>query len=323
MVFAGAVTRIGTSDLDVFPLGLGCNVFGFTVDHDSTASILDPWVEGGGNLLDTADSYSSWVPGNVGGESERAIGEWLRRSRRRDEVVIATKVSKHPDFFGLSAQNIRAAAEASLGRMGIETIDLYYAHFDDLSVEIEEMVEAFGSLVRDGLVRYVGVSNFAPERIEEWIRVAGDGPAAPIAIQPHYNLVHRNDVEDHVIPIAERHGLSLIPYFGLAHGFLTGKYRSKDIPEGASPRAQGAVKYVSPQGLAILDTLDEIASAHGVSAAAVALAWLRAQPSVAAPLASATTPQQLAGLLDAGRLELAGDEVEALTRVSTWTPPGA
>jgi len=323
MVFAGAVTRIGTSDLDVFPIGLGCNVFGFTVSPEDTASILDPWVDGGGNLLDTADSYSAWVPGNVGGESETLIGEWLRRSGRRDEVVIATKVAKHPEFQGLAPANVRAAAEASLRRMGIDVIDLYYAHYDDPDLAMEEIVEGFASLVRDGLVRYVAVSNFEPARIEEWIRIAGDGPARPVAIQPHYNLVHRNDVEDHIIPIAEQHELSLIPYFGLARGFLTGKYRTKDIPEGASPRAQGAVKYVSPQGLEILDTLDEIAKAHGVTPAAVALAWLRAQPTVAAPLASATNPRQLAELLAAGQLELASDEVAELTRVSTWTPPGA
>lgn len=316
------MARIGSSELDVFPIGLGGNVFGFTADRDTSFEVLDAWTSGGGDFIDTADSYSAWAPGNKGGESETIIGEWLAaREGVRERVVIATKVSQHPEFKGLAPDNVRAAAEASLARLGIEQIDLYYAHYDDPETPLAETVEAFGKLVTDGLVRHVAVSNYSPERIEEWIALAAGGPAAPVAVQPYYNLVHRNDVEDHLIPLAERHGLSLVPYFGLEKGFLTGKYRSKELPAGASPRAAQAVKFVSPQGLAILDELDEIAAAHGVAVAAVSLAWLRHQPTVVAPLASATRIEQVADLLDAGRLELSGDELAALDEVSAWKPP--
>ena len=219
------MTRIGNSSLDVFPLALGGNVFGWTADRDASFAILDAFPAGGGDFVDTADSYSAWVPGNSGGDSERIIGEWLA-SRRPEGVVVATKVSQHPEFKGLSAKNVRAAAEASLKRLGVETIDLYYAHFDDASVPLEETVAAFGDLVTDGLVRYTAVSNYSAARIREWVGLAeAAGGALPVAIQPHYNLVHR-DVEQDIVPVAEEFGLSLVPYYSLASGFLTGKYRS-------------------------------------------------------------------------------------------------
>lgn len=314
------MSTIGNSDLSVFPLALGGNVFGWTADRDASFAILDAFVEGGGNFVDTADVYSAWAPGHSGGESETIIGEWLA-ARSRPEVVVATKVSQHPDFRGLSASNIRAAAEASLKRLGVDAIDLYYAHFDDEETPLEETVGAFGQLVADGLVRHIAVSNYTAERIEEWLRIADEtGVARPVAIQPHYNLVHRNEVEETIVPIAERENLSLIPYFALAKGFLTGKYRSTDASAHNTPRAEGAAVYATPQGLQIIDTLERIGAAHDVSIASAALAWLRSQPTVAAPIASASRLEQVQGLLDGGRVELTADEIAELTRVSTWTP---
>lgn len=314
------MTRIGTSDLDIFPLSLGGNVFGWTADRDTSFAILDAFVAGGGDFIDTADSYSSWVPGNSGGDSERIIGEWLA-SRKPSDVVVATKVSQHPDFKGLAATNVRAAAEASLRRLGVDAVDLYYAHFDDQSVPLEETVGAFGALVKDGLVRNVAVSNYSADRIREWIGHAeAQGVALPAAIQPHYNLVHRNDVEEHIVPLAEQYDLSLVPYFALAKGFLTGKYRSTDAAGHASPRAEAAAKYATDQGLQLIDALETIGRSHDVSIAATALAWLRAQPTVAAPIASASRVEQVKDLLDGGRVELSADEVAELSRISEWTP---
>lgn len=317
------MTRIGTSDLDVLPLSLGGNVFGWTADRDASFAVIDAFVDGGGDFVDTADSYSSWVPGNEGGESETIVGEWLA-SRNPSGIVVATKVSQHPQFRGLAASNVRAAAEASLGRLGVDEIDLYYAHFDDETVPLEETVAAFGQLVEDGLVRHVGVSNYSAERIREWIEIAGRlGVALPVAVQPHYNLVHRNEVEDEIIPAAEEFGLGLIPYYSLASGFLTGKYRSTSAEGQTSPRAQGAAKYATEAGLRIIDALEEIGDAHGASIAATALAWLRAQPTVVAPIASARTVAQVPDLLAGARLELSSAEVQTLDRVSEWTPSRA
>jgi aryl-alcohol dehydrogenase-like predicted oxidoreductase len=314
------MTRIGTSDLDVLPLSLGGNVFGWTADREASFAVLDAFVDGGGDFIDTADSYSSWVPGNEGGESETIIGEWLA-SRKPAGVVVATKVSQHPQFSGLAASNVRKAAEASLKRLGVDEIDLYYAHFDDETVPLEETVAAFGRLVEDGLVRHIAVSNYSADRIREWIDIARrTGAALPVAVQPHYNLVHRNEVEETIIPVAEEFGLGLVPYYSLASGFLTGKYRSTDAAGQSSPRAQGAAKYATEAGLRIIDALEEIGTAHGASIAATSLAWLRAQPTVVAPIASARTPEQVPDLLAGARLELSADEVRLLDRVSDWTP---
>lgn len=311
------MARIGGSELDIFPVGLGGNTFGFTADEAASFSILDAWVDGGGTHIDTADSYSAWAPGNVGGESETIIGRWLAaRPGMRERVVIATKVSQHPDYRGLAPDVVRAAAQASLARLGISEIDLYYAHYDDPATPIADTVNAFANLVNDGLVRYVGVSNFAPERIGQWLAVAGDGPATPVAVQPYYNLVRREEVERDLAPLAERHGLSLIPYYGLEKGFLTGKYRTADVGDGASPRAASASESISSRGLAILDVLDAVADARSASVASVALAWLRQQPAVAAPLASASRVGQVPDLLAAGQLELTADELESLSVVS-------
>lgn len=313
------MTRFAHTDLDVFPLALGGNVFGWTADKETSFAILDEFHAGGGNFIDTADSYSAWVPGNTGGDSERIIGAWLAE-RQPQGVTVATKVSQHPDFKGLGAANVRAAAEASIERLGVESIDLYFAHFDDAETPLEETVAAFGQLVSDGLVRYTAVSNYSAERIREWVRIARElGVAEPVAIQPHYNLVHR-ETEDDIVPVAEELGLGLVPYFSLAKGFLTGKYRSPDVEGQASPRAQGAAVYATPQGLQIIDTLERIGAAHDISIAATALSWLRAKPTVVAPIASASKLSQVADLLDGGRVDLTTDEVAELDEVSEWTP---
>jgi len=314
------MTRIGNSDLDVFPLSLGGNVFGWTADRDTSFAVLDAFVDGGGDFIDTADSYSAWVQGNQGGESETIIGQWLA-SRRPQGVTVATKVSQHPQFRGLSGANVRRAAEASLTRLGVDTIDLYYAHFDDESVPLEETVAAFGQLVADGLVRHIAVSNYTAERIREWFRIARRlDVALPVAVQPHYNLVHRNDVEESIIPLAEELGLGLVPYYSLASGFLTGKYRTTDAAGQTSPRAAGAAKYATDAGLRVIDALEQVGEAHGASIAATALAWLRAQPTVVAPIASARTVAQVPDLLAGARLDLSADEVDLLSEVSEWTP---
>ena len=314
------MTRIGRSDLDVFPLSLGGNVFGWTADRDASFEILDAFHAGGGDFIDTADSYSAWVPGNSGGESETIIGEWLA-SRKPRNIVVATKVSQHPEFSGLSAANVRAAAQASLTRLGVDSIDLYYAHFDDAETPLEETVAAFGDLVTEGLVRNIAVSNYTADRIRSWMDLAkASGSALPVAIQPHYNLVHRNEVEESIVPVAQEFDLSLVPYYGLASGFLTGKYRSVDAAQSTSPRAGGAAEYATPQGLRIIDTLEEIGAAHDASIAATALAWLRTQPTVAAPIASASRVDQVADLLTSARIELTADERTALDDVSVWAP---
>jgi aryl-alcohol dehydrogenase (NADP+) len=309
------MTRIGSSDLDVFPLNLGGNVFGWTADRDESFRILDAFVAGGGDFIDTADSYSAWIDGNSGGESETIIGEWLA-SRKPSGVTVATKVSQHPQFRGLAAANVRAAAEASLTRLGAERIDLYYAHFDDETVPLEETVAAFGALVQDGLVRHTALSNYSADRIREWIAIARDlGVAEPVAVQPHYSIVERG-IEQDVLPVAEEFGLGVIPYFSLAKGFLTGKYRSTEADGAGSPRAAAASAYATEKNLRVVDALERIGGAHGASIATAALAWLRSRPAVAAPLASASRVDQVADLVAAGRLELTAEEVAELDRLS-------
>jgi aryl-alcohol dehydrogenase-like predicted oxidoreductase len=313
-------TPLGTSELSVFPLNLGGNVFGWTADRRTSSDILDGYRAAGGNFLDTADGYSSWAPGNAGGESERIIGEWQQQRGDRDELVIATKVSQHPDFPGLSARNIAAAADASLERLRTDRIDLYYAHFDDESVPLEETVTALSQLVDAGKVRYIGISNYSAARIAEWFEiVAAEGLHRPVALQPHYNLVER-EYEGALSTIAERENLAVLPYYSLASGFLTGKYRDGATVD--SPRAGGAQAYLEEHG-ALLPVLDEVAAGHGVSVATVSLAWLRSQPTIVAPIASARTVDQLPDLLASATLELSADELTALSDASLAVPATA
>jgi aryl-alcohol dehydrogenase-like predicted oxidoreductase len=315
---SAALQRIADSELEVFPLALGGNVFGWTADETESFAVLDAFAAGGGNFIDTADGYSAWVPGNGGGESETIIGRWVAARGNRDDVVIATKVSTHPHFSGLSAANIAAAADASLTRLGTDRIDLYYAHFDDESVPLEETVGALSALVDSGKVRAIAISNYTPERIDEWFAVtAANGFHRPVALQPHYNLVER-EFEHGLRQRAEREGLAVFPYFSLAKGFLAGKYRGEaDVSaHGASPRAGAAAAYLDERGHRVLAALDAIAAAHGVDVASVSLAWLRQQPTVVAPIASARTVSQLPALLASASLELTAEELAALDTAS-------
>jgi aryl-alcohol dehydrogenase-like predicted oxidoreductase len=310
------MTRVGTSDLDIYPLGLGGNTFGNTTGAGDSEKVLDAFVAGGGNFIDTADMYSFWVPGNSGGESEKIIGEWGRRRGNRDSVIIGSKVGGLPEFKGLAPDNIARAADASLKRLQTDYMDLYYAHFDDEITPIVEIAAAFDGLVRVGKVRYVGVSNLSPERITGWIRVAQeDNLAVPVALQPQYNLVSRRNYEQNYAPLAEAHQLGVFTHSSLAKGFLSGKYRTSADLEGAA-RGQAVQPYLNEAGLGVIHALDSVASAHNASIATVALAWLLVKPTVTAPLASATTLDQLSELLAVANLQLSADELAALDEAS-------
>lgn len=285
---------LGSSDLAVFPLALGGNVFGWTADEAQSFAVLDAYAAGGGNFIDTADVYSAWVPGNQGGESETVIGRWLKARGNHDEIVVATKVGGHPEAKGLRADTVKAATEASLGRLGVERIDLLYTHFDDVETPVAEIIGALDALVKEGKVREIAASNISPERLSASLEFSErEGLARNIAVQPHYNLVSRDTYEGELAAVAAAHGLSAVPYYALASGFLTGKYRPGG-PAVDSARAQGAGRYLEdPRGPRVLTALDNVAAAHGVELASVALAWLAAQPTVAAPIASARTVEQL------------------------------
>ncbi|MDH6630454.1 aryl-alcohol dehydrogenase-like predicted oxidoreductase [Streptomyces sp. LBL] len=311
-----SLRKLGSSDLEVFPLSLGGNVFGWTADEAASFAVLDAYTAAGGNFVDTADSYSAWIEGNSGGESETVIGKWLKARGNRSDVVIATKVSQHPEYQGLSAANIIAAADASLRRLGTDYIDLYYTHFDKPDVPVEEIITALDELVRVGKVRYIAASNISPERLEASLAFSDRaGLARYVALQPHYNLVSRDTYEGELQAVAERFGLAAVPYFALASGFLTGKYRPGTTVDSA--RAEGAAKHLQTErGQKVLTALDEIAQAHEAPVATVALAWLAAQPTVAAPIASARTVEQLPALLGVADLTLTDAEVSRLTDAS-------
>jgi aryl-alcohol dehydrogenase-like predicted oxidoreductase len=309
------MTKLGLSDLDVSSLCLGGNVFGWTADRDTSFAVLDAYTEAGGNFIDTADSYSQFAPGNVGGESETIIGEWLRRRGGTEGVVVATKVSQLAPNKGLSATSIRNGCEASLRRLGVDTIDLYWAHVDNEETPVEETVRAFDELVRAGKVRYVAASNMSPERLSASLEFAArEDLARYVALQPHYNLVERDGFEHELAPLAERWQLATVPYFALAKGFLTGKYRAGSSVD--SPRAEGASAYLNPKGERVLAALDAVAAAHATTVAAVALAWLLGRPTVAAPIASARNTAQLADLLPMLDLALSDEELAELTSAS-------
>ncbi|MFM9551624.1 MULTISPECIES: aldo/keto reductase [Streptomyces] len=311
-----SLRRLGSSDIEVFPLALGGNVFGWTADEAQSFAVLDAYTAAGGNFIDTADSYSSWVEGNEGGESERIIGNWVRSRGNRDDVVIATKVSQHPEYQGLTAANIKAAADASLARLGTDHIDLYYTHFDKPEVPVEEIITALDDLVKAGKVRATAASNISPERLKASLDFSdAEGLARYVALQPHYNLVSRDTYEGPLQAVAADSGLSAVPYFALAKGFLTGKYRPGTTVD--SPRAAGAAAYLdTPAGPRVLAALDDIAESHGVAPATVALAWLAAQPTVAAPIASARSLDQLPALLGVADLTLTPEELTRLTEAS-------
>ncbi|MFJ1610339.1 aldo/keto reductase [Streptomyces sp. NPDC088253] len=311
-----SLRKLGSSDLEVFPLSLGGNVFGWTADEAQSFAVLDAYTAGGGNFVDTADGYSAWVPGHKGGESETIIGKWFAARGNRSDVVLATKVSTHPEYKGLSAANIRAAADASLRRLGTDYIDLYYTHFDDTSVPVEEIIGALDELVRAGKVREIAASNISAERLTESVEFSDrEGLARYVALQPHYNLVSRDTYEGPLQEVASRTGLAAVPYYALASGFLTGKYRPGTTVDSA--RAEGAGKHLDTErGIRVLAALDEVAGAHDAEVATVALAWLAARPTVAAPIASARTVEQLPALLAVADLTLTDAEVARLTEAS-------
>jgi aryl-alcohol dehydrogenase-like predicted oxidoreductase len=299
------MAKLSNSDLDVSRLTLGTNVFGWTADEEQSFAVLDAFTAAGGNSIDTADLYT-------GGVSETIIGKWLAKRGNRADVVLATKVGFND---GLKASTIEAGAEASLRRLGVDHIDLYYAHKDDPTTPIEESLGAFDRLVRAGKVRHIAASNYTASRLTEALAVSDrEGFAKFIALQPEYSLVERSQYEGELADVVANNNLAALPYWGLAKGFLTGKYRpGVDVD---SPRAAGAAKYLDDRGLRVLDALDEIAAARGTSVAAVALGWLTAQPTVASALASARNPEQLTALLPVLDLELTPAEVQRLTDAS-------
>ncbi|TDB92100.1 aldo/keto reductase [Actinomadura sp. 7K534] len=308
------MNKIG--DLDVFPLCLGGNVFGWTAGKERSFEILDAYAADGGNFIDTSDSYMASAPGNSGGESETIIGEWTATRGNRDDVVIATKVGRHPERKGLSPANIRAAADDSLRRLRTDRIDLYFTHFDDPSVPVEEIMKTLDELVTEGKVRQIAVSNIEIDRLQASLEFAErEGTAQYTAIQPHYNLVSRDTYEGPRRDLAERYGLAAVPYYGLASGFLTGKYRPGANVD--SVRAEKAARYLETErGNRVLAALDIVAEEQDTAVATVALAWLAAQPTVAAPIASARTMDQLPPLIDAARTTLTDDQLARLTEAS-------
>jgi aryl-alcohol dehydrogenase-like predicted oxidoreductase len=302
------------TDLEVFPLSLGGNVFGWTADEAASFEVLDAYVAGGGNFIDTADVYSAWVEGHRGGESEEVIGRWLAARGRPDNLVIASKVGAGSS---LSRTDIRRGVEGSLQRLGVDSIDLYYAHKDDAGTPLEETVAAFAELVTEGKVRAVAASNYSADRLAQALRIADETSAARfVALQPHYNLVYRNDFEGDVRDVVAREGLVTAPYSSLASGFLTGKYRS-GAGDSDSVRASGAAKYLDDRGRRVLAALDQVAAEQSASVTAVSLAWLAAQPTVIAPIASASKVSQVADLLAGAELTLTDRQLTLLTDVSS------
>jgi aryl-alcohol dehydrogenase-like predicted oxidoreductase len=301
--------KVANSDLEVHPLCLGGNVFGFSADVANSEVVLDYYFDNGGNFIDTADMYSQWAPGHVGGESETIIGNWMKRRGNRAKMVIATKVAKLDTRPGLKPENIKAACDDSLRRLQTDYIDLYYAHQDDPDTPIEETLGAFDSLIKAGKVRYIAASNFTAERLQESLDTAKRlNLSSYIASQDQYNLMDR-DYEKTLAPTLKANGLSQIPFYGLARGFLTGKYRPGVSVE--SVRATGvANSYANDRGWAMLDKLDQIAEAKNCSVAAVALAWLSAQPTVATPIASATKLEQIKEIMQV--VELSSEEIQTL-----------
>ena len=305
---------LGESGIHVAPLALGGNVFGWTADEPTSFTILDAFVEAGGNMVDSADVYSAWVPGNQGGESETVIGNWLKRDpAKRDRVVIATKVGF---FEGLAPEKIAAACDASLQRLGIETIDLYYHHKDDLNVSLADSLGAMDTLVKAGKVHAIGLSQYSAERLDEAMRTAeANGLTSPCALQTWYNLVERPKLEGDLRDTALAHGLGIVPFYGLANGFLTGKYRSKEDLD-KSPRGLRNIEYLEGRGARVLEALDSVATETGAALATIALAWTIAQPGITSTLASATSVEQLKELTAAIHLKLTPEQLARLDDAS-------
>jgi aryl-alcohol dehydrogenase-like predicted oxidoreductase len=306
--------RLGDSETLIAPLALGGNVFGWTADEKTSFAVLDAFVDAGGNMIDTADVYSAWVPGNKGGESETVIGHWLRLNpSKRDRVVIATKVGF---MSGLRPETIVAACDASLQRLGIDAIDLYYHHKDDPEVPLADSLEAMDALTRAGKIRAIGLSQYSAERLDEAMRTVGDnGLTKPCVLQTWYNLIERPKLEGPLRDRALEHGLGIIPFYGLANGFLTGKYRSTaDL--GKSARGSRVTDYLKGKSMRVLAALDEVSAETNAPVAAIAMAWANAQPGITASLASATSVEQLAELTISMHLSLTPGQISLLDEAS-------
>ncbi|MGO1543849.1 MAG: aldo/keto reductase [Gulosibacter sp.] len=309
------MTRIPRTELDIFPLNLGGNTFGWTSDRDASFAVLDAFVEAGGNFIDTADSYAQWQEGSDGGDSERILGEWLQARGNRKDVIIATKVGGLTSRQGLSRENADLALNESLERLQTDYVDIYYAHYDDESVSIDEQVQIAHDLVQSGRVHHIALSNFTPERMREWFETATEkGLTVPVAIQPQYNLVSRADYEQGYAPIARDFDAAVFPFFALASGFLTGKYRKAEDLEGAARQGM-ASGYATDEGFNVVDALVEVAEARGDEPTTVALAWLLAK-GVTAPIASASKTEQLPAIMAAPALELTAEEITKLDEAS-------
>jgi aryl-alcohol dehydrogenase-like predicted oxidoreductase len=310
--------RLGATDLHVHPLNLGGNVFGWTADRAASFAVLDAYRDGGGNFVDTADAYSRWVPGHQGGESEELLGAWLRERRCRGDVVVATKVgSGGPGLTeGLTADLIRLGCEGSLRRLGVDCIDLYYAHRDDPKTPLDETMRAFDALVREGKVRWLGASNYDAPRLRAALDASAQGGLAAYAVvQPEYSLVARTTLEGPLAELCRQRALGVCTYYALASGFLTGKYGTPGAPAGA--RSAAVAKYLEdPRAMRALAALREVAAARGATPPQVAIAWQLHRPPVTTPIASATTPAQVTELLGAATLTLGTDELEHLDRAS-------
>jgi len=311
--------RVGTSSLEIAPLALGGNVFGWTADEKASFAILDAFVDAGGTMIDTADVYSAWVPGHQGGESEMVIGRWLKRDpAKRDKVVIATKVGF---MAGLKPETIAPACNASLQRLGVETIDLYYQHKDDESVPLADSLGAFDALVKVGKIREIGLSQFtAPRLAQAMDTAAANGLRTPCCLQTWYNMVEREKLEGELRDTALAHGLGIFPFYSLANGFLAGKYRSKEDLD-KSPRGLRNVQYLEGRGPRVLEALDAVSAETDQPLATIALAWTMAQPGISAALASATSVEQLGELTAAMGLDLTSDQLARLDGASAELEP--
>ena len=308
------MARITGIDADFVPLNLGGNPFGWTADAPTSFTILDAFAEAGGSFVDTADMYSEWVPGSTGGDSETIIGDWMAARGNRDHIVVATKAGRLSTLKGLAHATVTTALDASLRRLRTDHVDLFYSHGDDPDTPIADQVRAFDALVRAGKIRAIGLSNYSPERLREWVETADAlGATRPAAVQPRYSLVTRHEYEPTLAPVIDEFGLAVFPYSTLASGFLSGKYRTGADLTGA--RAGAAERYLNADGLAVVEALATVAASHDVELTTVALAWLLAR-GVTAPIASVSRPEQLPALMAATTLQLTGAEVAALDAAS-------
>lgn len=312
--------NLGKSSLSVSPLTFGGNVLGWTLDKAESFKILDQFIDAGFNCIDTADTYSTWIKGNQGGESETIIGEWLKNTNKREKVIIATKLGGElgPGQKGLSAAYMKKAVEASLTRLQTDYIDLYQSHYDDPDTPQEETLEAFDKLIKEGKVRYIGASNLSAERLRSSLEISKKNNFAEyISLQPLYNLYDRSKFETEYLPLVKEYNLGVIPYYSLASGFLSGKYRSEsDLNK--SPRGHGIKKYLNDRGFKILDTLDKVAETHGASPARIALAWLNHKPEITSPIVSATNEKQMNELILSTQISLSPEEMKFLDQESSF-----